>query len=209
MLPLHLQSDDLAAVVDQAHALFQAWDEAIMNEADAGASTDALGALGREVLKLAVHEWIANLVQHADFAGRRPHVHLALLPTEGADAVRCVIEDNSDGFSFEEALVEQQLRLDRAPVPPERGRGLLMMIACTEDLTYRAAGEGRGGDGAASSALNRLEFRVTHQDPDDLADGSAGIDVLGGGFDEPALLNPIIPPSLDSEEPAPNRPVTG
>ena len=128
---------DLDAIVDEVHAIFGAW-------ADEDAFAPTLDAMGVEVMKLAVHEWIANLVQHAAFGRRPPEIRLAVGVVEGADPplVRCEIEDNSDGFDFSDQVGRQHEAL-AAPEPGERGRGLLMLIACSEDLRYESLGEGR------------------------------------------------------------------
>ncbi|MDX1418806.1 MAG: ATP-binding protein [Rubricoccaceae bacterium] len=124
---------DLDTIVDEVHALFAGW-------ARAGTFAETLDASGIFVAQLAVHEWVANLVQHAAFGGRAVEIDLSL--TVEAGGLRCVIEDNSDGFDFEEQ-VDRQERLVQAPEPSERGRGLLMLIACAEDLRYESAGRGR------------------------------------------------------------------
>ena len=118
----------LDQVTDQVHALFDAW-------AEAGTFASVLGEDGIEVLRLAVHEWIANLVQHATFPGP-PHIELAV-EIDG-DGVRCTIEDSSVGFDLATQIERQQTILD-APAPSERGRGLLMLVTSTDDLSYRAA----------------------------------------------------------------------
>jgi serine/threonine-protein kinase RsbW len=86
-------------------------------------------------LRLAVHEWIANLVQHARFV-HDPEIvlRIGLEP----DVVHCAIEDSSAGFDFATQLETQKSVLE-APAPSERGRGLLMLVTCTEDLFFRPA----------------------------------------------------------------------
>lgn len=157
--------DDLDTVVDEVHALFSHWEE------DPRAPLDPWG---REVLKLAIHEWIANLIQHADFAGRPPQIRLTVLDEE-APRLRCVIEDNSRGFDFQHQLVVQEFTLDVAPEPPERGRGLLMMIACTENISYRPVID-PGGDGIGPPAWQRLEFWISPQGETDFAPAEAAFD---------------------------------
>jgi len=119
---------DLDCVIDDVHALFDAW-------ADDGTFRAVLGEDGLEVLRLAVHEWIANLVQHASFpCGTRIEVALGV---EG-NAIRCAIADSSAGFDMATQIERQRAVLD-APAPSERGRGLLMMIQSTDGLTFRPA----------------------------------------------------------------------
>lgn len=146
--------------IDEVHALFDQW-------AESGALDGSLDEDGASVLRLAVHEWVANLVQHAAFpAGAR--ITLAIEP--GPSVVRCAIEDSSVGFDFAGQIEQQHAILD-APAPSERGRGLLMLITCTEALTFRPAADGHGQRIAFSvrkgtgAALFEPLFR-----PEDLAD---------------------------------------
>jgi serine/threonine-protein kinase RsbW len=134
----------LEGAVERLHERFDAWDAE-------GTFGQSLDLFGRQVLRLAVHEWLANLVQHATFGRRRPDVSLRM--TLHDDGVRCEISDNSAGFDFERQLATQEQLLGGRQ-PSERGRGLLMLIACTDDLAY-TPGEGR----------QRLAFRVRRGDP--------------------------------------------
>ncbi len=122
--PLHVESLD--AAMDALHERLDRWE-------DAHVFDGCLGEFGRHVLRLALHEWVANLVQHASFGRRRPHVALGVACAE--DGVRCVVEDNSNGFDFQRQIVTQEGVVGGAE-PSERGRGLLMLIACTEGLSY-------------------------------------------------------------------------
>ncbi|MEM1056409.1 MAG: ATP-binding protein [Bacteroidota bacterium] len=133
---------DLETVVDEVHALFDTWTE------DASLRP-ALDGDGEIVLRLAVHEWIANLVQHAAFVERPPEISLTV--TVEADDVYVEVEDTSLGFDLLGQLEAQSAMLD-APAPSERGRGLLMLITCTRALEYRPAGEDR----------QRLSFRLAN-----------------------------------------------
>ena len=146
MLPERYRFCDLRTVVDDVHALFDVWerDEAL---------APPLDGFSLQVMKLAVHEWIANLVQHADFDRRAPQIELAVIPN--GRRVQCVIEDNSNGFDFDQQLDFQHAEVS-AEVPPERGRGLLMMIACTENLSYEAPPPGR-----TAAERQRLEFWIS------------------------------------------------
>lgn len=123
---------NLQTVTDEVHALFDGW-------AQAGTFASALGADGIEVMRLAVHEWIANLVQHATFPGS---VEITLAVGVEGDGVCCAIEDSSAGFDLPTQIEHQRSIMD-APAPSERGRGLLMLVTSTEDLTYRPAGDGQ------------------------------------------------------------------
>ncbi|HEX8386872.1 MAG TPA: ATP-binding protein, partial [Rubricoccaceae bacterium] len=164
----HHRFTDLHRAIDDVHALFDAW-------AESGALAPVLDEDGASVLRLAVHEWVANLVQHAAFP-KGAEVVLSVA-VEG-DAVRCSVEDTSVGFDFA-GQVERQHAIFDAPAPSERGRGLLMLITCTEELSFRPAGGGRrqrisfcvrSGSGAA---LFAPLFR-----PEDLADDFSLADTL-------------------------------
>ncbi len=122
---------ELDAVTDQVHALFDGW-------VHAGTFATALGAEGVDVLRLAVHEWVANLVQHARFPNG---VEITLEAWAQGDGVRCAIEDTSRGFDLAGQIERQRSVMD-APAPSERGRGLLMLVSSTTDLAYRPAGGG-------------------------------------------------------------------
>ncbi|MEL6445293.1 MAG: ATP-binding protein [Bacteroidota bacterium] len=137
---------DLDSVIDEVHGLFSHWQEA-------GTFEPSLSSFMLEVVKLAVHEWVANLVQHAQFGGTAPEIALSMWP--GADRLRCTIEDNSQGFDLQRQLTLQTLHLT-GHKPPERGRGLLMVMACTNDLSYTTTSEGR----------QRLEFWIDGADDD-------------------------------------------
>lgn len=124
---------DLGSVVEDIHALFDAW-------ADAGTFRPPLDGDGEIVLRLAVHEWVANLVQHAAFDSAEAEICLEISTRH--DAVQVAIDDTSRGFDLLGQLEEQHIRL-HGPAPSERGRGLLMLITCTDDLDYRPAASGR------------------------------------------------------------------
>ncbi len=150
MPPEPYQFCDLDTVVDEVHTLFEVWE---------GDHTLAppLDDFSLQVMKLAVHEWIANLVQHADFEARAPQIAFAVIPN--GRRVRCVIEDNSAGFDFERQLGDQEVAV--RSTTRERGRGLLMMIACTEDMRYEAPPATRDAD-----RRQRLEFWISaNQEP--------------------------------------------
>ena len=146
-MPKPIQFRDLGTVVDELHGLFEEWEHS-------EAALLPLDDFSLQVMKLAVHEWVANLVQHADFGDQVPLIQVAIRPDE--QRVHCVIEDNSQGFDFDLQLVEQRVSVE-APVPPDRGRGLLMMIACTDDLRYHQPRV----DAQADRQRYRLEFSIS------------------------------------------------
>ena len=163
---------DLDRITDEVHALFDVW-------AEEGRFDGALQPVGVDVLRLAVHEWVANLVQHAAFTG---DVEVVLDVEVDGDAVRCSLEDSSAGFDFSSQIERQQALLD-APAPSERGRGLLMLVTCTEDLGFQQV---------APDRRQRISFVV--RDPGDdvfaslfeMADSNAPAD----GSDDPTGAPP-------------------
>ncbi len=130
---------ELNVVIDDLHDAFSVW------EAN-GAFSPHLDVETIQLMKLAVHEWVANLVQHADFNDREPNILLDVFPN--GRSVRCVIQDNSEGFDAADQLKK---RMENLEPYPERGMGLLMLNAATEYFKYQRAVDG----------LHRLEFSVS------------------------------------------------
>lgn len=103
------------------------------------------------LFRLATHEWLANLVQHANFEDQRPQISFQAAFEE--NQVHCVIEDNAKFFDLERYLRQTPNVLDAFP---ERGMGLLILRSCTQDLTYTKV----------RPHVNRLSFLVSaDQDP--------------------------------------------
>ena len=170
--------------VDEVHALFDGW-------AASGAFEPVLDAEGVDVLRLAVHEWVANLVQHASFPGD-PRITLEVTPV--ADGVRCAITDASDGFDFLGTVQRQQAVL-QTPAPSERGRGLLMLLRCAVDLDFEAAGDGVQQHIAFTVRPPDAEIMAPLFRPADLVPEAA--DLLDGQGD--GLASPVpLPPSRDA-----------
>ena len=152
MEPVSHRFRNLSTCIDELHELFDAW-------TSANPFAPILGAYGLEVTRLALHEWIANLVQHADFSTRAPLVEIVLEPHQ--ERLRCRIADNSSGFDF-----SHQLAVQRAMVrsgfahgsPPERGRGLMMLAAFTEGLAY--ANTDLPGDAPPDALRQHVEFWI-------------------------------------------------
>ena len=134
------QFRDLDTLIEQMHALFDTW------EAE-GHLPDGLEVATFYQLKIAVHEWLANLVQHANF--EHETIEVALYVASDAERIRCVIEDNSDGFVLDMHL---EIEPDYIDSLPERGMGLLILKICTEDLLYQRD---------ENAGRNRLEFYVS------------------------------------------------
>ena len=167
---------DLSTIIDGVHALIDGW-------AESDALAPALDRDGIEVLRLALHEWIANLVQHAAFPNG---VEIVVRVEPDDESVFCAVEDSSVGFDFAGQVERQQAILD-APAPSERGRGLLMLITCTENLSFQPAAAGSRQcvsfrvRGAATAPLLASLFR-----PEDLV-GEGAFD--GGPLDADAFAD--------------------
>ncbi len=129
----------MGTVVDDVHALFERWAE--MLEFEPMLDTDTVYRT-----KLVTHEWIANLVQHAKFESNGVDITIDIW--RESNKLMCVVEDNSDGFDLTGQTESASDKLERLP---ERGMGLLMLQACTSDLSYNRT----------SSNRNRLQFSIT------------------------------------------------
>ncbi len=101
--------------------------------------------LVREQAKLVLHEWIANLAQHADFQGRTPDVLVTIWPAPAR--IRCAVEDNSAGFD----LAEREDQPHLFSTFPERGMGLQLILSCAQDVSYKPLAPGH----------HRFEFLVS------------------------------------------------
>ncbi len=119
----------LDTIVDRLHELFDRWDRQ-------GTFPPVVRIEMLYRARLAAHEWIAHLVQHADFEDRVPQIVLSVWVNE--EKLCCLIADNSCGFKLEaypsqapDALYE---------VMPERGMCWLLIEACTEHRAYRHLG---------------------------------------------------------------------
>ncbi len=135
---------DLNAVIDRVHALVDHWKTE-------GIFPSVFRDETLHMLRLAIHEWVANLVQHADFEDREPQILIDIVPN--GRSVYCAIRDNSSGFDLDTNLRIRESMLESLP---ERGMGLLMIEACTEHLSYSRV----------DSGWHRLEFSVSaDQDP--------------------------------------------
>ncbi len=119
----------LDTIVDRLHELFDRWERQ-------GAFPPVVRIEMLYRARLAAHEWIAHLVQHADFEDRMPQIVLSVWVKE--EKLCCLIADNSCGFKLEaypsqapDALYE---------VMPERGMCWLLIEACTERRAYHPLG---------------------------------------------------------------------
>src|SRR5690606_8454907 len=94
---------DPETIIDRVHALFEQW------VAD-GTFEPGFDGMALHRVRLAVHEWLANLLQHADFADRTPDVSLRVRAEERE--IHCVIDDNSEGFDLDGLLTARREILD-------------------------------------------------------------------------------------------------
>ncbi len=120
----------------------------VVLEERAAEQEEEVPALNDETVRyaqLVLHEWIANLLQHANFRGRSPTLQIHLL-TEGR-RIACTVVDNSEGFDLAEHIPVEKEPPDELP---ERGMGLRIIDACTDRLSYISTESGR----------YRLEFSI-------------------------------------------------
>lgn len=133
------QFANLDTLIDAVHDLLSSW----------RADDNVFSSLDEQVVyqfEVAVHEWMANLVQHARFRNGSAVVQLRVWPD--GDGVRCLIEDNSEGFDMDAHLKHDPAYFSTFP---ERGMGLLMLKMSTQDLCYQRLVNGR----------NKLSFFVS------------------------------------------------
>jgi serine/threonine-protein kinase RsbW len=122
---------DLDRALDEVRSVLEEW----------SASQDTALTPNAETVRytqLVLHEWIANLLQHADFQGRAPNVTIRL-KSENRHII-CAVVDNSEGFDLAKRLPE---RADTMDDLPERGMGLRIINACTDSLSYTSTEAGR------------------------------------------------------------------
>ena len=192
MSPLHVHGLD--RFVDEVHAQFDAW-------AEQGEIAMTIGDDGLALLRLAVHEWVANLVQHAEFNGP---ADLTLSLEVVDNGVRCQIEDTSRGFDFPRQVGAQESVMQDS-APSERGRGLLMLVTCAVDLTFHEA----SGDhpqriaftvGAPGEEMFASLFRPEDLvlDLSELAPSPAETEARGDGASHSATPVPVQKESISS-----------
>ena len=86
---------------------------------------------------LVLHEWIANLHQHAHFRDDPPTVKVRLSCEDCH--IFCSVSDNSEGFEMDTHLPTEDEDLESLP---ERGMGLRIIKSCTDDFSYAPAEDG-------------------------------------------------------------------
>ncbi|WP_103028957.1 ATP-binding protein [Salinibacter altiplanensis] len=129
MNPFTKTYTDLDCAIDEVRSLSDDWPPPAQN-----------GTVDDETLHcmcLVLHEWIANLHQHAHFQNNTPRVEIQL--TCNAEQVDCSVLDNSNGFDLASYLPTD----DEDPEAfPERGMGLRIIEACTDELSYSPTEDG-------------------------------------------------------------------
>lgn len=128
---------DLDRAIDEVQSLSETWPTARLN-----------GDLDDETIhctSIVLHEWIANLHQHAEFRDVSPVIAIQLSSQE--HRVYCSVTDNSEGFDFDAHSPTED---DDLEALPERGMGLRIIKTCTDDLSYTQTDDG----------LYRFEFII-------------------------------------------------
>ncbi|MEM0963477.1 MAG: ATP-binding protein [Bacteroidota bacterium] len=177
---------DFDRAIDRVHALFDGWD------AD-GTFDDVLGDDGLHVFRLMTHEWVANLIQHAAYHEDR-EIRIGI-EIQG-DVVRCVIEDSSSGFDFARQIEEQKAILS-APAPSERGRGLLMLVTCAEDLSFKPATQG---------SRQRVAWSLRDPAGGNLAPLFRPVDIAANAPNSPSACDESLSVATVSQSPSPVSP---
>jgi len=129
---------DLDRALDEVRSVLDEWSTA--QETTAAPRAETI-----RYTQLVLHEWIANLLQHADFHNRTPTVEIRL-QTEDRHVI-CAVLDNSEGFNLADRLPTKEEMMDDLP---ERGMGLRIINACTDSLSYTSTEAGR----------HRFEFTI-------------------------------------------------
>ena len=131
MSVLAKEYSDLDRALDEVRAVVETWTATLEEVPPPNGETV-------QYTQLVLHEWIANLLQHADFAGRSPSIRIRLTTEERH--VRGSVEDNSTGFDLTSRLPTEEETLENLP---ERGMGLRIIDACTDRLSYHPTDDGR------------------------------------------------------------------
>ena len=138
MSVLAKEYSDLDRALDEVRSVLEDWSDTLDDTSVPRSQTIRYA-------QLVLHEWIANLLQHADFQDRSPAIEIRL-QTENRHII-CAVTDNSEGFDFAERLPTKEEMMDDLP---ERGMGLRIINACTDSLSYTSTEAGR----------HRFEFTI-------------------------------------------------
>lgn len=120
---------DLDTAIDEVRVLVDRWaDQVRPNAHERMPDGQTL-----RYTQLVLHEWLANLAQHASFPDPPPVIRIHLRAEQRH--VYCTVEDNSTGFDVDAHL---DLQETNAEALPERGMGLRIIHACTDSFAYHS-----------------------------------------------------------------------
>lgn len=138
MSVLAKEYSDLDRALDEVRSVLEEWSATFDDGSTPSAETI-------RYTQLVLHEWIANLLQHADFGPRSPTIRIRLSVED--QKVCCAVVDNSTGFDLTDRLPSQDETMENLP---ERGMGLRIINACTDRLSYTPT----------DTHLHRFEFSI-------------------------------------------------
>lgn len=132
MAQLHHVFSSLEEGIEELHKVLDQW----MEQSEI---RQALGVEGSRYMRTVTHEWIANLIRHAEFESADPEVRLSVIAMDGS--LRIEIRDNSNGFDLDYEKEQRKGVLDRS-LPPDRQLGIPLMMECADDLQYQQDEDG-------------------------------------------------------------------
>jgi serine/threonine-protein kinase RsbW len=123
---------DLERAIDEVRVLLDRWSDERRRTGQPPPDPQSL-----RYAQLILHEWLANLLQHASF----PEVPVIEVRVESEDQCLCgVVVDNSTGFDIGTHLNHQRQSSESLP---ERGMGLRIISACSDEFSYARGDNGQ------------------------------------------------------------------
>jgi len=123
---------DLEQAIDEVRVLLDRWSDERRRLGEPPPDPQAL-----RYAQLILHEWLANLLQHARFPDRP----LITVRVESEKQCLCgLVTDNSTGFDIAAHLRRQRQSSESLP---ERGMGLRIISACSDTFSYNRGDNGR------------------------------------------------------------------
>ena len=123
---------DLERAIDEVRVLLDRWSDERLRTGRPPPDPQSL-----RYAQLILHEWLANLLQHARF----PDAPVVEVQVESQDRCVCgMVVDNSIGFDISSHLNDQS---ESSESLPERGMGLRIISACSDDFPYAKDDNGR------------------------------------------------------------------
>jgi serine/threonine-protein kinase RsbW len=123
---------DLERAIDEVRVLLDRWSDERLRTGRPPPDPQSL-----RYAQLILHEWLANLLQHARF----PDVPVVEVRVEAQDRCVCgMVVDNSTGFDISSHLNDQR---ESSESLPERGMGLRIISACSDDFSYAEGDNGQ------------------------------------------------------------------